>query len=96
VIGAAVMVGRIATGEITETPPKKNQHAVALGKLGGAKGGKARASSLSAVARTRAARKAAKARWRDSADLPAPSKSSSQTPSEERSKNINKNKDIKG
>lgn len=47
VIGNAVKVMRIATGEEQETDPSagKNPTAVALGKLGGAKGGKARASS---------------------------------------------------
>lgn len=42
---------------------KKNPHAVALGKLGGAKGGKARAAKLSAGKRKAIAKKAAKARW---------------------------------
>ena len=41
----------------------KNPAAVALGKLGGAKGGKARAKSLSAARRKSIAQKAAKARW---------------------------------
>jgi hypothetical protein len=41
----------------------KNPHAVALGKLGGAKGGKARAEALSAKARRDIAARAAKARW---------------------------------
>ena len=41
----------------------KNPAAVALGKLGGAKGGKARAESLSARRRRDIAKKAAKARW---------------------------------
>jgi hypothetical protein len=66
VIGAAVMVAKIATGEIEDTKTEKNPHAVALGKLGGAKGGKARAASLSDTARKRAAQKAAHARWGDS------------------------------
>jgi hypothetical protein len=47
-------------------PPKdegKNPHAVALGKLGGKKGGKARARSLSPAKRKAIAKKAAKARW---------------------------------
>jgi hypothetical protein len=44
--------------------PKKNPAAVALGKLGGAKGGKARAKSLSKKRRSEIAKKAAKARWR--------------------------------
>lgn len=46
-------------------PPasEKNPAAVALGKLGGAKGGKARAAKLSAKKRKEIAKKAAKARW---------------------------------
>ena len=42
---------------------EKNPAAVALGRLGGLKGGKARAEKLSASARKRIAAKAAKARW---------------------------------
>ena len=41
----------------------KNPHAVALGRLGGAKGGKARAESLSPRKRKQIAKKAAEARW---------------------------------
>ena len=41
----------------------KNPAAVALGKLGGAKGGKARAEALSPAKRTEIAKRAAKARW---------------------------------
>lgn len=47
-------------GEYAE---KKNPHAVALGRLGGKKGGKARAESLTKKERVDAARKAAEARW---------------------------------
>ena len=43
--------------------PKKNPAAVALGRLGGLKGGKARASRLSAKRRHEIARKAARSRW---------------------------------
>jgi hypothetical protein len=50
---------------------EKNPHAVALGKLGAAKGGRARAQALSAVARQRIARKAAAARWQRSAPATA-------------------------
>jgi hypothetical protein len=64
VIGAAVMVAKIATGQIEDTKTEKNPHAVALGKAGGAKGGKARAASLSAKKRRQIAQKAAKSRWR--------------------------------
>jgi len=42
---------------------KKNPAAVALGSLGGRKGGKARAAKLTAQRRQEIARKAAKARW---------------------------------
>jgi hypothetical protein len=43
--------------------PEKNPHAAALGRLGGLKGGRARAISLSAARRRAIARKAARARW---------------------------------
>ena len=62
-IGAAVMVGRIATGEIDETATTddgKNAAAVALGRMGG----KARAEGLSAKKRSEIAKKAAEKRWR--------------------------------
>jgi len=65
VIGAAVMVGRIATGEIQDAPDNRNPNAVALGSLGGKKGGKARAAKLSARNRASIAKKAAKARWKE-------------------------------
>jgi len=42
---------------------KKNAAAVALGRLGGLKGGKARAQKLTAEQRRASARKAAVARW---------------------------------
>ena len=66
VIGNAVHVMRIATGEIEDGPPAKepkNPAAVAAGKLGGSKGGRGRAKKLSPRQRSMAARKAAKARW---------------------------------
>jgi hypothetical protein len=44
--------------------PEKNPAAVALGKLGGAKGGPARAKALSKKRRAEIAKKAAHARWR--------------------------------
>ena len=43
--------------------PSKNPHAVALGRLGGLKGGEARAAALSPRKRSAIAAKAAKARW---------------------------------
>ncbi len=42
----------------------KNPHAVALGHLGGLKGGKARASKLTPEQRKEIAQKAAQARWK--------------------------------
>jgi hypothetical protein len=42
---------------------QKNPAAVVLGRLGGLKGGKARAAKLSAQKRKEIAQKAAKARW---------------------------------
>ncbi|MFQ5998788.1 MAG: hypothetical protein ACE5KO_05730 [Candidatus Bathyarchaeia archaeon] len=54
--------------EISEEPQEpvqggKNPAAVALGRLGGKKGGRARAEKLTAEQRTDIARKAAQARW---------------------------------
>ncbi len=60
-VGAAVMVAKIATGEIEDevTDDGKDKAAVELGR----KGGKARAEKLSAERRREIAQKAAKARW---------------------------------
>jgi hypothetical protein len=44
--------------------PEKNPAAVALGRLGGLKGGKARAEKLSPEERSAIAKKAAEARWK--------------------------------
>jgi hypothetical protein len=56
----------IATGEAKDKLPEdgKNPAAVALGRLGGQKGGKARAKSLTAKQRSDIAKKAAKSRWK--------------------------------
>jgi hypothetical protein len=62
VIGAAVMVGRIATGEIEEGSPQddgKDPAAVSLGR----KGGTARAAGMTAKRRKEIAKKAAAKRW---------------------------------
>ena len=61
VIGAAVMVTRIATGEVKEktTDDGKDAAAVALGR----KGGKARAKAMSPEQRAEIAKKAAAKRW---------------------------------
>lgn len=56
----------LATGEKTEPAEEstKNPHAVALGRLGGLKGGKARAKALTATKRSAIAKRAARARWK--------------------------------
>ena len=46
------------------TGETRNPHAAELGRIGGLKGGKARAASLSPRRRREIARKAAEARWR--------------------------------
>ncbi|OLD28032.1 MAG: hypothetical protein AUJ04_02510 [Acidobacteria bacterium 13_1_40CM_3_55_6] len=48
---------------------EKNPAAVALGRLGGLKGGKARAAKLSRRKRTQIAKKAALARWNKTTNL---------------------------
>ena len=61
VVGAAVKVMQIATGEIEETTDDgKDKAAQALGR----KGGKARAEKLSPERRSEIAKKAAAKRWR--------------------------------
>ena len=59
VIGGAIMVARLATGEITETTKAKS------GKTrSGKAGAQARAEKLSPEARSEIAKKAADARWK--------------------------------
>ena len=73
----AKLVVDIATGEVEDRPAaprdsgEKNPHAVALGRLGGKKGGAARAAKLSPKQRSRIASAAAKKRWStDNSDTP--------------------------
>jgi len=61
VIGAAIKIAKIATGEIEE----KVDETKALSRQGGLKGGRARAEKLSAKKRKEIAQKAAKARWKE-------------------------------
>ncbi len=58
----AVMIARIATGEIDDSPPDdgKDPAAKALGKKGGA----ARAKSMTPERRAEIAKKAAEKRWK--------------------------------
>lgn len=66
----AMAIVDLATGqaedrELAAEDSGKNPAAVALGRLGGIKGGKARAEKLSPAKRRQIARKAASARWKD-------------------------------
>jgi hypothetical protein len=56
----AVMVMKIATGEVTEEPAPKT-----AAEEAGSKGGKTRAAKLSPQKRSEIARKAAAKRWKD-------------------------------
>jgi hypothetical protein len=70
---AAFIVER-ATAEPAEQKPEKNPAAVALGRLGGLKGGKARAAALSAKRRKEIAQKAIAARWEKATKAPIPAR----------------------
>jgi len=58
------------TGQLPPEPPREmtpiQAAASAMGKLGGPKGGKARAAALTKKQRSEIAKKAAKARWKNS------------------------------
>jgi hypothetical protein len=58
----ALRVVEISTGEPLK-PKEKNAAAVSLGRLGGLKGGAARAAKLSRERQSEIAQQAAKARW---------------------------------
>jgi len=60
---AAAIVGEATEEGAQGTDTGKDPAAVALGRKGGLKGGKARAASMTAEERSAAARKAAEARW---------------------------------
>jgi hypothetical protein len=61
----AFQIVQAATGESAKSArkPRKNPAAVALGRLGGLKGGRARAAKLSISERKEIAKKAARIRW---------------------------------
>ena len=61
----AKLIVDLSTGEAQEEQPDdgKDPAAVALGRKGGLKGGKARAAKMTPEERREAARKAARARW---------------------------------
>ena len=56
-------INQIAAGRVAQSTGGKNPAAVALGRLGGLKGGNARAAKLSKKRMKEIARKAAAARW---------------------------------
>jgi hypothetical protein len=55
---------QMVTGQAPMPEPPKNPAAVSLGRLGGLKGGKARADALTPERRAEIAKKAADARWK--------------------------------
>lgn len=68
------LLGDILTGQVEDRapPPKqdpdKDPAAVALGRKGGLKGGRARADSMTPERRAEAAKKAAQTRWKSKLD----------------------------
>jgi len=60
---AKSIVDLATSSALQEEKPEKNPAAVALGRLGGLRGGKARAAKLSAKKRKQIAKEAAFARW---------------------------------
>jgi len=61
---AAAIVNEATSEEPKQEEPEKNPAAVALGRLGGLKGGKARAAKLSPEQRREIAKRAAAKRWK--------------------------------
>lgn len=60
---AAEIVSEATSGERPSDRDEKDSAAVALGRKGGLKGGKARAAKMTPEQRAESARKAAQARW---------------------------------
>jgi hypothetical protein len=68
-LALAKLIGDIATGQIKHAEPDtRNPAAVELGRLGGIRGGKARAQKLTPEQRKEIAQKAAQRRWVKSRD----------------------------
>jgi hypothetical protein len=66
-IALAKVIGDIATGQVQEEKPSKDdEDAGKLARRGGLKGGKARAEKLDPDRRSEIARIAARARWKKS------------------------------
>ncbi len=63
-LALAKLIGDIATGQTDDkVPDARNPAAVALGRLGGQQGGKARAAKLTPERRKEIAQNAAQKRW---------------------------------
>ena len=60
----AANIAGVTAGTKVKEEAAKNPAAVALGRLGGLKGGRARAASMSAAKRKAIAKKAAATRWK--------------------------------
>jgi hypothetical protein len=62
-MAAAIVAQSVSDDPVPDPDEGKNPHAVALGRIGGQKGGKARAAKLTPEQRTLIAQRAARARW---------------------------------
>jgi hypothetical protein len=70
VIGAAIMVARIATGEITDNPTPAERAALSIKRAkAGKKGAQTRANALTPERRTQIAKRAAATRWKHQAPV---------------------------
>lgn len=80
---AKSIVDMVTSQSPIEPPPNKNWNAVELGRLGGKKGGKARAEVLTAEERIAIAKKGATTRWlakKDEPSVPTPQRRVLKTP----------------
>ena len=62
-MAAAIVAQSVSDERVPDPDAGKNPHAVALGRAGGLKGGKARAATLTPERRQEIAKRAADARW---------------------------------
>lgn len=60
---ATAILEAVQAGDVLRTDDGKDALAVALGRRGGLKGGRARAAALTSKQRSQIAKKAAKVRW---------------------------------
>jgi len=62
-LAAAIVAQSVSDEPVPDPDAGKNPHAVALGRAGGLKGGKARAEALTPGQRSKQSRRAAQVRW---------------------------------